>query len=142
MDRNSALRRRKDILQMLGFHGLAPRFHWSHEVDQTIVFDAWDHQWQRDDKGARIRYPLRTNGAHYNLAESKQNPRAGHSRWQCHVDMVIGGQRTPRAIVPVANDPNAKPNRGAKGWRPLVIDGHIEVEDGQIWFCVDGETPL
>ncbi|KRW73380.1 hypothetical protein AO729_03565 [Pseudomonas sp. TTU2014-066ASC] len=76
---------------MLGFHGLAPRFHWSHEVDQTIVFDAWDHQWQRDDKGARIRYPLRTNGAHYNLAESKQNPRAGHSRWQCHVDMVIGG---------------------------------------------------
>ncbi|WP_152987119.1 hypothetical protein [Stutzerimonas nitrititolerans] len=55
---------------------------------------------------------------------------------------LSGGQRTPRAIVPVANDPNAKPNRGAKGWRPLVIDGHIEVEDGQIWFCVDGETPL
>ena len=143
MARDSILRRRKDILQMLGFNGFAPRFHWSHEVERTIVFDAWDHQWERDDKGARIRYPLRTNGAHYNLAESKQNQRAGHSRWQGHVDLVINGQRTPRAIVPVAVDPSAKPNRGAKGWLSLVIDGHVEAEDdGQAWFRVDRETPL
>ncbi len=52
---------------MLGFHRLAPRFHWSHEIGQMVVFEAWDHQWRRDDKGARIRYPLRTNGAYYNL---------------------------------------------------------------------------
>jgi hypothetical protein len=40
--------------------------------------------------------------------------------------------------MPVAIDPTAKPNKGARGWRPLVIEGHIELDaQGQVWFCTD-----
>ncbi|MCW8158576.1 hypothetical protein D7243_20595 [Stutzerimonas stutzeri] len=52
--------------------------------------------------------------------------------------MVLAGERTPHAIVPVAVDPDAKPNRGAKGWLPLVLHGYVEVnDDGEVWFCTD-----
>lgn len=57
--------------------------------------------------------------------------------------MLLAGHRTPRAIVPVAVDPNAKANRGAKGWLPLVLDGHVEVGvAGEVRFCTDREIPL
>jgi hypothetical protein len=138
-----ALKRRKNILERLGFTAHASRSSWSHDLEESIVFDAWEHQWQRDNKGAPTRYPLRTNGAHYNLAESRRNPRPGHTRWQKHVDLVVAGQRKPRAIVPVAVDPNASPNKGSKGWRPLVIEGHFELEDdGEVWLRVDEINPL
>lgn len=110
---------------------------WAHDLGHAIAFDAWDHQWQQDAGGAHARYPLRTNGEQYNLAEAVQNPRAGHTRWQRHVDMVLVGERTPHAIVPVAVDPDEKPNRGAKGWLPLVLDGHVEFGDdgGGLVLC-------
>ena len=95
------------------------------------------HVLERLGLHTHARYPLRTNGEHYNLAEAVENPRVGHTRWQRHVDMVLAGERTPHAIVPVAVDPDAKPNRGAKGWLPLVLDGHVEFgDDGEVWFCV------
>lgn len=107
----------------LGFCAHAPRSAWSPDLGHAIAFDAWDHQWQRDANDAHARYPLRTYGEHYNLTEAMRKPRPGHTRWQRHVDMLLAGERTPHAIVPVAVDPNAKPNRGAKGWLPLVLHG-------------------
>lgn len=143
MEKEKALWRRKHVLERLGFRAHASRSAWSHDLGQAIAFDAWDHQWQRDARGAHARYPLRTSGEHYNLAESMQNPKRGHTRWQGHVSMLLACRRTPRAIVPVAVDPNAKPNRGAKGWLPLVLDGHVEVDvAGEVWFCTDREIPL
>ncbi len=57
--------------------------------------------------------------------------------------MLLAGERMPRALVPVAVDPDAKPNRGAKGWLPLALDGHVELgKDGEVWFYLDRETPL
>ncbi|WP_155268709.1 hypothetical protein [Stutzerimonas decontaminans] len=43
--------------------------------------------------------------------------------------MLLAVERKPHAIVPVAVDPNAKPNGGAKGWLPLVLHGYVEVKD-------------
>lgn len=138
MKKENALWRRKHVLGRLGLHTHALRSAWSHDLGHAIAFDAWDHQWQRDAGGAYARYPLRTNGEHYNLGEALRNPRVGHTRWQRHVDMVLAGERTPHAIIPVAVDPDAKPNRGAKGWLPLVLDGHVECgDDGEVWFCAD-----
>ncbi len=143
MKKENALWRRKHVLERLGFRAYASRSAWSHDLGHAIAFDAWDHQWQRDAGGAYARYPLRTNGEHYNLTEAVQNPRPGHTRWQGHVDMLLAGERMPRALVPVAVDPDAKPNRGAKGWLPLALDGHVELgKDGEVWFYVDRETPL
>jgi hypothetical protein len=137
------LMRRKDLLDELGFDALASRSSWSHDVNGTIVFDAWEHHWTRDAQRVLKTYPLRTNGKHYNLAQSRQNRRRGHTRWQNHVDLVVSGKRTPRAIVPVANDPNANPNRGAKGWLPIVVEGHIEVDgSGQVQFLADNIVSL
>ncbi len=130
--------RRKQLLGELGLDSLASRSSWSHDVNGSIVFDAWEHHWTRDAKGNLATYPLRTNGQHYNLAQSRKNRRHGHTRWQNHVDLVLSDKRTVRAIVPVANDPKANPNRGAKGWLPLVIEGHVEVDaTGQVQFSAD-----
>ena len=129
---------RKDVLARLGVQKIPARWAWSHDLGDAIAFDAWEHGWERDRGGHLIRYPLRTNGPHYNLDESRANPRNGHTRWQNHVDSVMAGKRRPRAFVPVSNDPSAKPNKGAKGWLPLVVDGHAEVdEQGQIWLYAD-----
>lgn len=139
----AALWRRKDVLKSLGFEAHASRSSWSHELGESIIFDAWEHQWERDTAGTPTRYPLRTNGAHYSLAVLKQNPRRGHTRWQAHVDLVLAGKRSARAIMPVAIDPSAKPNKGAKGWRPLVIEGHVEKDaQEQVWLCADKITYL
>jgi hypothetical protein len=139
----SALWRRKDVLKSLGFEAHASRSSWSHDLGEAIIFDAWEHQWERDNAGTPTRYPLRTNGAHYSLAVLKQNPRRGHTRWQAHVDLVFAGKRHARAIMPVAIDPSAKPNKGSRGWQPLVIDGHVESDvQGQVWFCADQITKL
>lgn len=139
----AALWRRKGVLSSLGFEAHASRSSWSHELGESIIFDAWEHQWERDNAGNPTRYPLRTNGAHYSLADLKQNPRRGHTRWQAHVDLVLAGKRSARAIMPVAIDPSAKPNKGTKGWRPLVIDGHIKSDvQGQVWFWADQITKL
>lgn len=136
--KNIPLVRRKDLLRELGMEALASRSSWSHDLGNSIVFDAWEHHWERDAEGTPIRYPLRTNGQHYNLTRSTQNPRRGHTRWQNHVDLVVAGKRTPRAIVPVANDPKATPNRGAKGWHSYHIEGHVEVDgQGQVWLHAD-----
>jgi len=127
--------RRKQLLSDLGLVALASRSSWSHDFGDSIAFDAWEHHWERDARGQLARYPLRTNGPHYNLADSRRNPRRGHTRWQDHVDLVVAGKRNARALVPVANDPTANPNRGAKGWLPQIVEGHIEVDgEGQVWF--------
>ena len=132
------LERRKSVLAKLGVTEHAWRGSWSHDLGDSIVFDAWEHHWQRDSRENFVRYPLRTDGAHYSLAELQQNPRAGHRKWQEHVDLVLAGKRKPRAIVPVANDTSAIKNKGAKGWLPLLVDGHVEHGDqGQVWLCAD-----
>lgn len=130
--------RRKQLLADLGLNGLAARTSWSHDLGDTIVFDAWEHRWDRNAKGQIEKYPLRTNGEHYNLSRSKRNPRSGHTRWQKHVELVVAGKRSAKALVPVPNDPKANPNKGAKGWLPQVVDGHINVDrNGDVWFVAD-----
>lgn len=127
--------RRKALLEKLGFTSHASRSSWSHDLGGTIVFDAWEHHWTRGEEGELEKYPLRTTGKHYNVEDSRQNPRRGHTRWQNHVDLVLSRQRKAQAIVPVAIDPKAQPNRGAKGWLPLIVNGRIEVDDtGQVYF--------
>jgi hypothetical protein len=45
--------------------------------------------------------------------------------------------------MPVAIDPSAKPNKGSRGWQPLVIDGHVKSDtQGQVWFCAEQITKL
>jgi len=94
MKKENALWRRKHVLERLGLHTHASRSAWSHALAHAIVFDAWDHQWQRNPGGTHARYPLRKNGEHYNLAEAVENPRVGHTRWQRHVDMVMASARS------------------------------------------------
>lgn len=130
--------RRKNVLMELGLQTIPSRSSWSHDLGDAIAFDAWEHRWERNHKGDLSRYPLRTNGPHYNLHESRLHPRRGHTRWQNHVDLVLAGKRRPRALVPVPKDPRANPNKGAKGWLPLVVDGHIDIdEQEQVWLCAD-----
>lgn len=137
------LQSRKHILRQLGFHSNASRASWSHDSGDSIVFDAWDHQWERDAAGAPLRYPLRTASSGYSYQDSIENPRQGHTRWQKHVDLVLSGKRRPRAILPVANDPSSRPNKGAQGWRPVVIDGRIaRDEHGDIWLVASRFTQL
>jgi hypothetical protein len=133
-----SLQSRKDILAQLGFNRLASRSSWSHDRGDVVVFDAWEHGWERDDDGNLVRYPLRTNGDAYNLEDSRTNPRRGHTRWQNHVNIVLNGERQPLAILPVARNPGSTPNKGARGWLPLVVQGHVEAnEEGEIWLHAD-----
>jgi hypothetical protein len=108
-------------------------------LGDAIVFDAWENGWTRDAQGSLVQYPLRTNGAHYNPANAHQSH--SHKRWQKHVDLVLGRKRNSRAILPVAKDPRSK-GGGAKGWLPLVVDGHVETDgEGQVWLHADQITP-
>lgn len=137
------LERRKNILARLGVTENAWRGSWSHDLGDSIVFDAWEHQWERHSDDSFWRYPLRTKDGHYNLADLQQNPRHGHRKWQEHVDLVLAGKRKPRAIIPVANDTSAIKNKGAKGWLPVAVDGHVEHgTQGQVWLCVDAVSAL
>lgn len=136
------LHRRKHILEQLGFQARASRASWSHDFGDAVVFDAWDHHWERGSDGELLRYPLRT-GSHYNLQDSIKHPRPGHTRWQKHVDLALAGKRKIRAIIPIAVEPQAQPNKRAKGWRPLVLDGTIIKDDReQVWFMADQVTRL
>ena len=140
---NEPLHTRKQILAQLGYKENASRTSWSHDLGEAIVFDAWDHQWEKDPSGKPLRYPLRTIGDGYSLRESQDNPRRGHTRWQSHVDLVLAGSRTAKAILPVAVDPLSRPNKGAKGWRALVIGGTAQTdEQEQVWFVADQVTRL
>ena len=129
--------RRKQLLSDLGLTTLASRAFWSHDLGDSIVFDAWEHRWERNAKGQIEKYPLRSNGKHYNLARSKRNPRPGRTRWQKHVDLIVAGKRSARALMPVPNDSKANPNKGAKGWLPQVVEGHVKVDSkGDVRFLV------
>jgi len=140
---SEALQRRKHILEQLGHETHASRSSWSHDLGDTIVFDAWEDRWEKDDEGALVRYPLRTIRSGYSLNDSKENPRRGHTRWQGHVDLVLSGQRRPRAILPVAASPGKHGNNGAKGWLPIVVDGETQVDrQGQIWLVAKQVTRL
>jgi len=128
-----ALVRRKELLKQLGSTALASRASWSHDLGSVIVFDAWDHQWERDEDKL-VKYALRTTGPHYNPGIDKG---PSHRRWQNHVDLVLGGKRA-LAILPVANDKN----QGAKGWRPLVVYGRVKQdEEGSVWLHADKVVP-
>src|SRR5262245_30980378 len=94
--------RRKRVLSELGLNAPVSRSSWSHDLGHTIAFDAWEHRWEKNTHGELSRYPLRTK-AHYNLAQSKQAPRRGHTRWQNHVDLVVAGKRKACALMPVPN---------------------------------------
>ena len=127
-----SLARRKHILSQLGWNNPVSRASWSHDNGEAIVFDAWEDQWERDERNNFIRYLIRSNGPHYNLAESRQNPRIGHTRWQSHVDLLLEGKRSALAIIPVRKE---DPGGGAAGWLPLIIDGEVEIDDaGQVWL--------
>ena len=129
---------RKDLLEKLGHTARASRASWSHDLGDAIVFDAWENQWTRNAQSNLVKYPLRTNGHAYNPAEAHKNP--SHKRWQKHVDLVLAGKRSSRAILPVARGPLSKTG-GAKGWLPLVVDGHVETDgNGQVWLHADQIT--
>ena len=139
---NTVLVRRKCLLQELGLTTLPARTSWSHDVVNFIVFDAWEHIWERDADGDLVRYPLRTNGQHYNLEQSRKIQRPGHTRWQNHVDLVVVGAKNPRAIVPVAKDPAASQIKGAKGWHPYFVEGRVQVDGhGQVWLHAEKIAP-
>lgn len=130
--------RRKHLLTLLGLVQSVPRWAWSHDLGESVVFDAWDHHWERDAKGSFVSYSLRTNGQHYNLLRSRAIRRPGHTRWQQHVDLVLAGKRKLVAIVPVGNKPRSDPNKGTKGWLPLYIEGHLRSDGaGQAWLVAD-----
>lgn len=138
-----ALQRRKHILEQLGHEAHASRSSWSHDLGDAIVFDAWEDQWERDDRGELRRYPLRTINSGYSLKESQENPRPGHTRWQSHVDLVLAGKRRPRAILPVAVSPDNHGKKGAKGWRAMVVDGEVQTDQqGQTWLVAKQITHL
>jgi hypothetical protein len=137
------LLRRKQLLTLLGHTKMVSRASWSHDLGDSLVFDAWEHQWERDPKGDPARYSLRTLGPHYNLKRSQEQPRAGHTRWQRHVDLALAGKRKVRAIVPVARKPGSDPNHGTMGWLPQYIEGHIDSDGkGTVWFVADRIVPI
>ena len=139
---NELLQPRKRILAALGFENNAARFSWSHDLGDSILFDAWYDQWEKGNNDELIRYPLRTHGDGYNIEESRTNPRLGHTRWQQHVDLVLAGTREPRAIIPVARDENDH-KKGAKGWRAMVVNGStVTDENGDIWLLAGQVTKL
>jgi hypothetical protein len=132
--KNHDLMRRRNVLGALGSEANASRSSWSHDFGDTITFDAWEHRWLPSNVGQFGRYPLRTNGEHYNLSQSRKRKRQGHTRWQRHVDLILEGRRQARAIVPVARDLNAA-NKSAQGWLPLAVEGSIKrYPDDEVWF--------
>ncbi len=134
---------RKYVLEQLGHEAHASRSSWSHDLGDAIVFDAWDDQWERNDRGELVRYPLRTTSSGYSLRDSHEHPRRGHTRWQNHVELVLAGKRHARAILPVAVSPGAHGKKGAKGWRTIVVDGEARAdESGEIWLVATGLTHL
>lgn len=138
-----SLQRRKHLLAELGHTSNASRSSWSHDLGDSIVFDAWDDQWERDENGDFKRYALRTSGSHYNPNSLLENPRRGHVRWQQHVDLVLAGKRSAKAIVPVAVSPTEHGKKGAKGWLPLLISGLIETDSGgDVWLVRTQTAPL
>lgn len=138
-----SIQRRKYILEQLCHPGHASRSSWSHDLGDAIVFDAWEDQWEKSDRGELLRYPLRTIGSGYSLKDSRENPRRGHTRWQTHVDLVLAGKRQPRAILPVPVSPGNHGKKGAKGWLPLVVDGRVETDDGgDVWLVAKQVTQL
>ena len=138
-----SLKRRKNLLAELGHSSHASRSSWSHDLGDSIVFDAWEDQWERDESGGFKRYALRTSGRHYNPKNLLENPRRGHVRWQQHVDLVLAGKRSAQAIVPVAVSPAEHGKKGAKGWLPLLISGDVETDSGgDVWLVRTQTTPL
>ena len=139
---NLFLMRRHQVLAALGLHERASRASWSHDRVDTVIFDAWDHRWKRDETTGQIRrYPMRTK-LHYNLADSRENPVRGHTRWQHHVDMVVGGHRTAILIMPVRTDSD-DPNRRTRGWLPQYVTGEIrEDRNGEFWFYASKVNPI
>lgn len=126
-----------------GFRRHASRASWSHDLGDAIVFDAWDERWERDDAGGLVRYPLRTLDAGYSLEDAQENPRPGHTRWQRHVDLVLAGLRRPRAILPVAGARSKQGKANARGWRPIVVEGEVQVDRrGQAWLVAREVTRL
>lgn len=134
------LKKRKEVLKVLGIDTAVPRWAWSHDNGDAIIFDAWDDTWERDSGGNLKSYPLRTNDA-YNLADSRDKPRLGHTRWQHHVDVVVSGQRDVIAIMPVREDTD--PNTRTKGWLPQYVTGSVDSDDqGQIRFLPSEIVPV
>ena len=142
VDSNLFLLRRHQVLSALGLHEKVSRASWSHDRVDTIIFDAWDHRWERDEKTGRLeRYPMRT-GHHYNLADSRKNPVRGHTRWQHHVDMVLGGHRKAILIMPVQTESD-DPNRRTRGWLPQYVTGEIRDDgSGEFWFYASEVIPI
>ena len=139
---NLFLLRRHQVLTALGLHEKVSRASWSHDRVDAVIFDAWDHRWKRDGKTGQIRrYPMRTK-LHYNLTDSRENPVRGHTRWQHHVDMVLGGHRTAILIMPVQTDSD-DPNRRTRGWLPQYVTGDIQDEGrGEFWFHANEVSPI
>jgi len=142
VDSNLFLMRRHLVLAALGIHEKVSRASWSHDRVDAIIFDAWDHLWERNEKTGRLlRYPMRT-GLHYNLVDSRENPVRGHTRWQHHVDMAVGGHRTAILIMPVQADSD-DPNRRTRGWLPQYVTGEIrEDRNGEFWFYASKVNPI
>jgi hypothetical protein len=132
---------RHEVLAALGIERKVSRAAWSHDRGDAIVFDAWQHQWTVDTAGNFDRYPMRTQ-KHYNLQKARTAPSRGHTRWQHHVDLVLGGQRSAIAIVPVRSDGD-DPNRRTKGWLPQYVIGEVVSDgEGQYWFQAEKAVPL
>jgi hypothetical protein len=142
VESNLFLMRRHLVLAALGLHEKVSRASWSHDRVDAVIFDAWDHRWERDEKTGRLlRYPMRTD-LHYNLADSRKNPVRGHTRWQHHVDMVLGGHRKAILMMPVQTDSN-DPNRRTRGWLPQYVTGEIRDDGkGEFWFYADEVIPI
>ena len=140
-DQNLFLMRRHQVLAALGMHKKVSRAAWSHDRGDAIIFDAWDDHWERDESGNLFRYPMRTN-QHYILAQSLTGRSRGHTRWQHHVDMVLSGQRSAIAIMPIRSG-SKNPNRRTRGWLPQYVTGEIHDEgDGEFWFHADEVIPI
>jgi hypothetical protein len=142
VDSNLFLLRRFQVLSALGLHRKVSRASWSHDRVDVIIFNAWDDAWDRDEKTGQLkRYPMR-DAKHYNLAKSRENKVRGHTRWQHHVDMVLGGHRTAILIMPVKTGSD-DPNRQTRGWLPQYVTGEIQDEgNGEFWFHANEVIPI
>lgn len=125
---------RKYVLARLGYHEHAPRQAWSHDLGESIACDAWEDVWESRNGEVLGKYPLRTDGQHYNLARSLAEARFGHNRWQEHVDLVIAGKRRAHALVPVRDTSK----NGRARWRAKVVEGRVEIDaSGQVWLIAN-----
>lgn len=129
---------RRELLKAIGHTTTVQRSSWSHDMGEVIIFNTWSHLWERNSQGDLVKYPLRTNDAHYNHVNSHTSP--GHMKWQTHVDLVINRKRTPQAILPVAKGQASK-HGGTKGWLPLVVDGYVKTNaSGETWLHSEAIT--